>query len=832
MSNHIKKIFYVVLTLLSAMLLFWKCFFNQIPIPYRMDYIRFLTQQIRVVFDMKAGHFPLWNPYILCGMPTIANVMSNLFSPFFPIYFLIKDPITAYVLVMIAELSILGITFFYMMRSVFNVDRKAAYLSAITFTLSGYSLWLLNNSLRSMFQDPLFLLPLLFVFYDKLRKNITLKNALIIALIITISNLNGNANILHVAYNTTFILIFHFHFMVRRQSPFRQELKITAFLLAAIFLGLTLCAFQFFPVYEAITQSTRFSGEVAYSPMKPFPIAISFIYPDIWPKFPFVKAIGGFYGLKYGVVGYCGIPSLVLALLGAMYSSNKKKWFFIILPSLYLLMWPIYTSDLIQSILPMKLKSGNHFFYSFYLYSFCVAVLVGLGLNVLRLNLQNLKEFICSKKISVKVIKYFSIAVLIFYIAVFVSISGFRLLESKITPILKKEFIKRAETNENLQRSSEFYNDKLDYLIDVFNKHYPLFTFSAFIKILGLLFILTIIFKKSKYKFYLFYGIAGCVLLDHVSVSWQYLEFLPKDYYYKETPTVKFLKDKAETEIFRVGVLFEDSTFFNKNYPDASFKDFLDFSTNLKESLHENILIKHGIQIVGAFDALCPARQNEYFGLMGRNNTGFGSHGIFLSKLDSHLLDLVNMKYVVSPIELSIDKFEKVLTGNRYFVYENKKAFPRAYWVPESVFVESKQDLLDKLSANKIDFNRKVLISEIKPPKHGTTDGYIDYTGATVSIKKYSPNSIMIQTNYKHDGWLVVSDAYYPGWKAYVDGTKIDIYPANHLLRAIPVKAGNHTVTMSYFSDYMRVGIWVSGFSVIMCIGLVLIGFLNKKKNL
>ena len=58
---------------------------------------------------------------------------------------------------------------------------------------------------------------------------------------------------------------------------------------------------------------------------------------------------------------------------------------------------------------------------------------------------------------------------------------------------------------------------------------------------------------------------------------------------------------------------------------------------------------------------------------------------------------------------------------------------------------------------------------------------------------------------------LVVSEVYASGWRAFVDGEEAPILPTHHVLRGVPLPAGQHTVTLSYDPLSLRVGLWISG---------------------
>ncbi len=62
----------------------------------------------------------------------------------------------------------------------------------------------------------------------------------------------------------------------------------------------------------------------------------------------------------------------------------------------------------------------------------------------------------------------------------------------------------------------------------------------------------------------------------------------------------------------------------------------------------------------------------------------------------------------------------------------------------------------------------------------------------------YEPERAQYEVSLDAPGWLVIADAWYPDWRATVDGQPIDILRANLLYRAIPLHAGRHMVALTY----------------------------------
>jgi uncharacterized membrane protein YfhO len=53
---------------------------------------------------------------------------------------------------------------------------------------------------------------------------------------------------------------------------------------------------------------------------------------------------------------------------------------------------------------------------------------------------------------------------------------------------------------------------------------------------------------------------------------------------------------------------------------------------------------------------------------------------------------------------------------------------------------------------------------------------------------------------------LLLSDTYYPGWEAEVDGAPAPLLRADHTLRAVPVPAGSHAVRFRFRPGSMMIG--------------------------
>ena len=87
--------------------------------------------------------------------------------------------------------------------------------------------------------------------------------------------------------------------------------------------------------------------------------------------------------------------------------------------------------------------------------------------------------------------------------------------------------------------------------------------------------------------------------------------------------------------------------------------------------------------------------------------------------------------------------------------------------------------------------------------------------GTIVSLdKKNSGQEVLIRTNSKAAAYLLLTDTYYPGWHAYVDGKETEILKADYLFRAVPVSSGIHVVKFVYEPASFLIGSLIALFTV------------------
>jgi uncharacterized membrane protein YfhO len=94
---------------------------------------------------------------------------------------------------------------------------------------------------------------------------------------------------------------------------------------------------------------------------------------------------------------------------------------------------------------------------------------------------------------------------------------------------------------------------------------------------------------------------------------------------------------------------------------------------------------------------------------------------------------------------------------------------------------------------------------------------------------RYEGDAMVLHVDSPADGYLFLSDPFYPGWRAEVDGEPEEILRANYAFRALAVPAGSHTVRMVF-----RPSSWLAGLGISIGTGLallILVGALLVRKT-
>lgn len=149
---------------------------------------------------------------------------------------------------------------------------------------------------------------------------------------------------------------------------------------------------------------------------------------------------------------------------------------------------------------------------------------------------------------------------------------------------------------------------------------------------------------------------------------------------------------------------------------------------------------------------------------------------------------------------------------------ENPDALPRAYLATHWEIRPLEAALLALLRGD-FDFEQGILLEQA-PAKLLPSAPPRPVEPAT--IVSYAPERVVIQVDAGSPALLVLTDTFYPGWRARVDGDDTEILRANGLFRAVPVPTGRHEVVFSYEPASLRVGLLGSMLGALLLVGIPL----------
>ncbi len=168
--------------------------------------------------------------------------------------------------------------------------------------------------------------------------------------------------------------------------------------------------------------------------------------------------------------------------------------------------------------------------------------------------------------------------------------------------------------------------------------------------------------------------------------------------------------------------------------------------------------------------------------------------------------------------------FELVHSGD-VKIYENSSVLPRAFCASNILAAPNDDQAVQLMQAEQFDPAQTVVLSGDSAT---STDHLAALPPCHAQPVSYTPEQVAIDVNAPQDGYLVLTDAYYPGWIATVDDQPADIQRADILFRAVKVPAGQHRVEFRYQPPSFAVGVVISIGTVLL---LVVLGFVVRRRN-
>lgn len=757
-----KKTLRDILILLSLTILFFS------PVLFKYKYLLFISD-LQLDFSrhfyasnmFKAGTLPLWDPYYIG--PLISCWGSAIFYPFNVVMDLLFVPTDLNFNFRILEYQIIihffmASLFTYLLMRRFNLSRFASVFSGTIFAYSGF---LVSEVHHQQLLNSGVWIPLILLFFIKAVED-KIHYVLLSGLTLGLCILAGHPQPgVYFFLLLAFLSLYWTYRLSKKEKANGVRFRPIVVCVIAFLVAFGIAAIQILPVLEYIPYGLRaqttYDGMSALGSVKPAHL-ITFIAPDFFGgnKIPYWGACLthiGFWETNY----YVGIIPLIFLLL-ALFSPKKRyfvNFFFgTLLISLFLMLgkntiasaWLYLVPGFDKIRLPCRLRS---------IINFSIAILTGFGIDVvIGSQSDNLKKKL---NLITKIMFFALIGIILGWLGIF----GSSFLSYRGNPEVYYRLLTAANS---------------------------IIRFIIFFSIgIAILYITPKLKAKKRMRTFLFASIFVIVVIDLFSYQ---MSFNPRSAF-PEDPTSAIEKVNAQ----------KPATFFEQGI--------------LKKFRQDKELYR--VRARGVYDTGRYVHFNEYYSLGFGGGTAIARLFEFRSLFEnptppyqfidpgSPLLDFYNVKYIYSSQDLSeiSDKFRKVEDFQNW--YKNSKAMSRAFVVSNYLAMPAKEDRLTNLE--KVDLEKYVILEERPCILPGES---IAGNKSSAQITDYTPMKVELTAEMASPGFLVLSDIWYPGWKAFVNDKEVKIYRANHAFRAVELVEGRHNVKFVYDPISFKLGAWIS----------------------
>jgi len=793
-----------------------------------------------IVESIGNGSIPLWNPNILAGVPFLAAGQHSAMYPLSLIFYIL--PLArAYGVFTLLQLWLAGVFMYVYLRAI-RVGRFGSFIGGMTYALSGFFV------IRAVF--PMIIaaaawLPLLLTAIELIVRRAEAGHQRFVEFIpglllgsfgLGVQCLAGHPEMYY--YN---LMVMAFYSLVRlislwwKQRRAMPVIRLGGWLLGMVVVGLGLGAVQLVPLFELVQRNFR-AGSASYQQIVgwayPWRRIIAFFMPDFfgnpahhsyWDPLagtivPVTRnALGQpidtiYWGVKNYVEGasYLGILPLALALVAVLKDRHRYTVFFALLAVVSLLL--VFGTPLYALIfwLPGINQLHSPFRWVFP-YTLSMAALAGMGASAIAGE---------SGEGQCRVVRpgsagWIGLASLGAGLVVLLGLGLSLLVPDRIIPLAERAMFHLAKAPEAFADGRVFYAYE-------FRNFLLLGANLLFAGVVLLLACRRVRLPGRLGRIPLWRAAAVLALaFDLFSFGHGFnpaadpalLDFTP--------PVVEFLQQ--DRGLYRVTTFVKgDQKPFNANT--FSFWD---------------------IQDVRGYDSIIPRQYADYMrAIEPQDELQFNRIAPIKAReaLQSPLLDLLNVKYVVTSREIRSSKYTLVYDGELR-VYRNENVLPRAFMLHDAELVDGSGGLGQALRS--LDPRRVAALErgqeegQVRGGAAGELpDGLAEllssdpHFGLTpVEIVEYTPNQVRLRVSSPDTGLLILADSYFPGWKAYAqpEGQKSEeetpIYRVDGNFRGVLLGPGTHVVRFVYTPMSFKVGLYVS-FMALTALLLLLVYFL------
>ena len=698
--------------------------------------------------NIKRGNWSEYRGLNLLGTSFGGNSIVGFYMNIFSLFF---DSSLGMTLSSVLVLALIGYFMFVFIQYLTKNNLVSLFAGIVWMLCTHQIVWMQfpQHPLTQMW------IPLLFYFYIKVIRETNLKDSLFLIIILFLHLNSGYSQV--TIYTLLYLAIFVFSFLIidfLKNRNIKSMLKKGLYLLIITIIPLLLISGSLLKVSNRIsdglrgTQESNLLEECAICNFSSFFTEMTgFVSPDIYGNGFEYQYTGPVNVVEYS--RYFGIiPLLALILIPFIKKKFLSILFFSISTLFLLIMLNVPPFGQLFKLIPFVSYGHYTRIITVVLFGYIVSSSITLA-----------KFIKCKFQKRVWILRFLEIMIAF-------SIVGFVLI---LMPNIYDKFVGFLNNFSHLRA----WLDILNY------NNYLLFVRNAFFILIGFALFLYFIYQKLKDKLdnfnLLMIGFIVFTLFDIGCFSFFFNTFTPNKYNFPDFSGLENIT--RDTDNSRVHISSKDIFFFPPN-------------TN----------VIYGLETIDGYSTLMDLDYAEIF-KRSFDNVFFSENGVmFSSDSYSEILDLFNVKYVISNIkDEKVDNLDEIYRDDYITIYKNTDFLSRLFFTNGYEVISDTEKVIDKLIDPDFDEQEKIILN--KEPNIEVSS--YDVVGEVSGIKVYT-ESVTAEVQDQDGGWLVFSQAYDPNWHAYIDGEEIEIYEADGVLMGIYVDKGRYNILFKYEEKSMR----------------------------
>ncbi|MCJ7618683.1 MAG: YfhO family protein [Anaerolineae bacterium] len=195
---------------------------------------------------------------------------------------------------------------------------------------------------------------------------------------------------------------------------------------------------------------------------------------------------------------------------------------------------------------------------------------------------------------------------------------------------------------------------------------------------------------------------------------------------------------------------------------------------------------------------------------------------------EERLWELMNVKYAITwrgtLVPVTDVLYQEPGGEGTTYLHRLQRYLPRA-WVVHKAQVVRGDEALPLLATGDFDPLQTVLLEE---EPQAILSGETDARDSSVTVVEYEPSRITLDVDAAAEGMMVLSEVYYPGWRARVDGREVRIHRVDYALRGLEVEAGPSRVELSFDPITLKIGGVLSTGTLLAALALAARGWTHR----